>query len=662
MKHIPNNVTFIAKSMRQNMTSAEEKAWDILRWKRMWEKFNRQRPLFLYQDSNSVDRFIIPDFYCSSLRLIIEIDWNIHNVPEVVYTDREKEMYLDGRWFTVLRFTNEDILQNEWMVMREIKQYIHQLSSPWSKGKYPKGDGDNFWFTLVELLVGVTISILIMMWVGVFITSGIGNLTYQQQQVEKKVAGTEFIESLQERFSLAPNDIEPVFYESWSPVSKKWVLMRVSQKFWEGGVMYIWTTEVNDYCGPYEWGIRNKWTDYESTTEGTQHVFVKTFYPFLEEGEDFTLDISDMLANQKKHQVTLGATDIWTWLPGSLFDSSPNKVFLNHPTDTSDQYISDTWNNRVLKYSTSGLEEILTSQDGLNEPMWLYYEDDTLYIANAGSGEILKYTKISAPEDFVNLQISENVNDAVSYFSLSFVWGSVDNLQIDIENIFFSWSQWNPNKDFAYIDWNSLHYYFVSNYSGSSDTIIPTPSPACSPSITTSYIFEENIPKQRVTTCDIYWSETVVTSESNLQDENFSNLDTIMVWNIWGIFESDKNYYVKLEMFDDSGDSLYENYYPFYSPGKNLEVVESGLNYPTSVSGTSFPADVQQLSTWTFSTEITYDPETDILLKTPIESFSLHYTSEKLSLDFDIYKNFDCYNKDATENWWKKEIRIKKQY
>lgn len=63
----------IARRLRQNMTRAERILWGELRNKQLGVKFRRQMP-FVFGIYNYV-----ADFYCSKLKLIIELDGGIHN-------------------------------------------------------------------------------------------------------------------------------------------------------------------------------------------------------------------------------------------------------------------------------------------------------------------------------------------------------------------------------------------------------------------------------------------------------------------------------------------------------------------------------------------------------------------------------------------------------
>jgi len=71
--HLPYNTALVAraKELRKNMTLAEKKLWYSY-LKNFKFKVLRQRP---------IDHFIV-DFYCPSLKLVIEIDGDTHFTDE----------------------------------------------------------------------------------------------------------------------------------------------------------------------------------------------------------------------------------------------------------------------------------------------------------------------------------------------------------------------------------------------------------------------------------------------------------------------------------------------------------------------------------------------------------------------------------------------------
>ncbi|MFE4108361.1 endonuclease domain-containing protein [Almyronema epifaneia] len=115
--HLPYNPALVprAKELRKNMTSAEKKLWySYLRQFRF--KVLRQRP---------IAHFIV-DFYCPSLKLVIEIDGDSHFTDEGQAYDRERTAQLEGYGLSVIRFTNQQIL----LEFRSVCEQLNRLIPP----------------------------------------------------------------------------------------------------------------------------------------------------------------------------------------------------------------------------------------------------------------------------------------------------------------------------------------------------------------------------------------------------------------------------------------------------------------------------------------------------------------------------------------------------
>ena len=97
-----------AKDLRTSMTDAERLLWKHLRAHRLsGQKFRRQQPLGPY----------IVDFVHFNSRLIVEADGGQHNESE---TDKQRDAWLKEQGFQVLRFWNNEILQNTEAVLEVI--------------------------------------------------------------------------------------------------------------------------------------------------------------------------------------------------------------------------------------------------------------------------------------------------------------------------------------------------------------------------------------------------------------------------------------------------------------------------------------------------------------------------------------------------------------
>ena len=109
-----------ARSLRKELTSAEELLWINLRNRRLGgHKFRRQHP---------IDRFIA-DFYCHEKRVVVEVDGGIHLNPEQKEYDENRTAEMEKWDIVVLRFTNEEVSHDVSSVLRKIRQVCDKRES-----------------------------------------------------------------------------------------------------------------------------------------------------------------------------------------------------------------------------------------------------------------------------------------------------------------------------------------------------------------------------------------------------------------------------------------------------------------------------------------------------------------------------------------------------
>ena len=121
---IPNIIKETSKKLRNNMTESEIILWSFIKWWKLWINFLRQKPMYVYTEYNWQDRFIIPDFYCHEKKIILEIDWSVHNLKEIYLLDKYKKELLNNKWYKVIRIKNEDIKNNVNDVLKTIKLHL----------------------------------------------------------------------------------------------------------------------------------------------------------------------------------------------------------------------------------------------------------------------------------------------------------------------------------------------------------------------------------------------------------------------------------------------------------------------------------------------------------------------------------------------------------
>jgi len=96
-----------AREQRKNATPEERKIWELLRGRKYKNlKFYRQYPIVI-SAKTSKKEFYIADFYCHTLRLILEIDGEIHN-KQVVY-DTARDNVLSKLGYQIFRISNNQV-------------------------------------------------------------------------------------------------------------------------------------------------------------------------------------------------------------------------------------------------------------------------------------------------------------------------------------------------------------------------------------------------------------------------------------------------------------------------------------------------------------------------------------------------------------------------
>ena len=110
-------MTFFARNLRKNSTQAEKLLWNYLR--------NRQLQGFKFRRQHPIPPYIV-DFYCSQIRLVIEVDGEIHkHQPE---QDYYRQAWLSDHGYHVIRFTNDQVLDQLDWVLNEIKRVLERYS------------------------------------------------------------------------------------------------------------------------------------------------------------------------------------------------------------------------------------------------------------------------------------------------------------------------------------------------------------------------------------------------------------------------------------------------------------------------------------------------------------------------------------------------------
>jgi len=97
------------------MTEAEKIVWERLSRNKLGMR--RQHPIYKY----------IADYYCHELKLIIEIDGGIHLSKANREYDISRDISLNEFGIQIIRFTNEQVINDIDQVIEEIKKKMEEL-------------------------------------------------------------------------------------------------------------------------------------------------------------------------------------------------------------------------------------------------------------------------------------------------------------------------------------------------------------------------------------------------------------------------------------------------------------------------------------------------------------------------------------------------------
>ena len=104
-----------AKHLRNKQTAEEIILWEKLNKKQILNvRFRRQHPINIY----------IVDFYCHKAKLVLELDGKIHLKGKEY--DKERTEIIESFGIRVIRFKNEDLLNDIDKIVDEIRYNVNQ--------------------------------------------------------------------------------------------------------------------------------------------------------------------------------------------------------------------------------------------------------------------------------------------------------------------------------------------------------------------------------------------------------------------------------------------------------------------------------------------------------------------------------------------------------
>ena len=100
------------RELRHQQNEPEKAAWHLLRDRRVGLKFRRQYP---------IERYVV-DFYCSELRLALELDGGVRSQPSQMKKDAAKDAFLGNVGVRVLRLPNGLVTEDPEGFVRTVRE------------------------------------------------------------------------------------------------------------------------------------------------------------------------------------------------------------------------------------------------------------------------------------------------------------------------------------------------------------------------------------------------------------------------------------------------------------------------------------------------------------------------------------------------------------
>ncbi len=358
---------------------------------------------------------------------------------------------------------------------------------------------NKLWFTLIEIIVWISISIIIMIWVGTFTTSWIKNITFLKvllnQTKEEELLQKNLLDILNNDFEVISN-------------SNTWIIIKSSD-------FILWKPLIYDFLvKTSSWECKND-LDIE-----TKYLTLKNYNPFNINPTWVLLTWSYL-----KHEVYDNWSKIaWMWYFWDNFYEwiSATNLLLNNPwwltSNWTNHIISDTGNNRIIYLNWGKVYSLLGENDGILKPTWVYYSAWELIISNKLWNEILKLKsspwtikpididfkrdsnfnfdklELNIKDNFliswtyniwnfnftwITKGIDDSVTNTTTWITYTFSWSksisSWDDISISIPSLNWSFNWlWSNYIDLNFYNWGALVYNKLFFYETDSDNDIFT--------------------------------------------------------------------------------------------------------------------------------------------------------------------------------------------
>ena len=105
----------VRRRLRSKLTPAENRLW--------WRLRARQFHALKFRRQHGIGPYIV-DFYCSEKAVVLEVDGDVHRVADRMVHDQEREKALRSLGLRIIRYTNDDIMNNLAGVLADLSQQL----------------------------------------------------------------------------------------------------------------------------------------------------------------------------------------------------------------------------------------------------------------------------------------------------------------------------------------------------------------------------------------------------------------------------------------------------------------------------------------------------------------------------------------------------------
>lgn len=458
------------------------------------------------------------------------------------------------------------------------------------------------WFSLIELIVWVSISIILMVSVWIFVTSWMKNITIQKQILDNSTKSNNLENKLNDIFK---NDVEIL------NLSDSWMLLKTNYIFWNGA-FYILEQKTQT------WECEN-----DENLE-TKYLSLTNFNPYILSQENYTWSYlknviysgSEIIVWKWVFWDGFTSWDFWTW------------VYLNNPSSLTSSwdllFITDSGNNRILYLSWSQVYTLADINDWIFAPTWILYNSWILYILNNFWKELLVLDSNSLPNFPIDLSFNSVEDINFNKIQLRVFWDDwTDSFSI-------VWSYNTGSYIFSWITqpWNTVTVWWTWTW-------------------VITYIFSWST---NIFSGVTYWVKIPSFTWSLWTPKSYYILMTLLNW-----FSSKyTKYFPYIISWDNNILTLADNEFKTLTWWLNWnysQIILSGNNLVLNdfISWTKLEVDENWnfVSSWSLSTIPDFE-NINRLKDFKIKDLKVNKNWNLLTIKVDYYKYFDCY--DETKN------------